>query len=437
MRGMCAGARAARVFALAASLSACAAATPASAPRSPPPVAAAPADVPPAISANAGATFVFHATAAGAPSGTAALPEIEALRPALKELLHVDIGAGGDLARLGADPARPILLSWAIVDPGQLLALRKASPPPPRDAPLIVRAVLVIPLADAAGLQGRLAALPPDERCARPRDDEARWAALRARLATPEDRRAGEDRSAAYVCHGDRIASIMRLDLPRRQLTWTLAFGDGSLLAAASRPPAIDVALAVRLQRRGFFAARAGMYTTPADEARAYVALGMVKTRHAIDSAPREDLRGELWREYLWEVGGHDRLVDSEPRLFSELLLTDGQVSWTLTPEGRTFFASLGLAAGMPATDLGLAVEKRLKPVGPFADRKKLVATVQEAGSGAFMLIKHFLWPHVLAFAASNPDDLPTSIPVWADEGARVELDRDGRVLSVRAGAPE
>jgi hypothetical protein len=206
------------------------------------------------------------------------------------------------------------------------------------------------------------------------------------------------------------------------------------VLAAAARPPTIDVALAVRLQRRGFFAARAGMYATPSDEARAYVALGLVKTRHAITSAPGDDLRGELWRRYLREVGGHDRLVESEPRLFSDVLVTDRQVSWTLTADGRTFFSSLGIAADTPAADLGLAVEKRLKPVGLFADREGLVQTIQEAGGGAFILIKHFLWPHVLAFAATHPEDLPTSIPVWADDDARVTLDREGRVLSVRAG---
>ena len=54
----------------------------------------------------------------------------------------------------------------------------------------------------------------------------------------------------------------------------------------------------------------------------------------------------------------------------------------------------------------------------------------------AFMLIKHFLWPHATAFAVAHPDDAP-SVASWGDAGERVELDTNAGVLRLRASGPK
>jgi hypothetical protein len=226
---------------------------------------------------------------------------------------------------------------------------------------------------------------------------------------------------------------VVRVDAQRRELIWTSAFGNGSLLAAAAARPALDGALATRLQRDGLFAARAGVYTTPADEARAYTALGLVKTLTAVGGIPEDDMRAQLWQQGVKELGGHERMVDSRPRLFADMLATDRDSSWTLTPEGRTFFASLKLPPGADAGRLKQQIGKKLKPTGIFADQDLLVRTIQEAGAGAFMLIKHFLWPQMTAFVAAHPDVMPSDAAL-ADQGGRVELDAGAGVLRVRAG---
>jgi hypothetical protein len=400
-------------------------------PRVPPPAEAVSAAAAPEIAANAGATLVFRVLPEGG-RAPAAFLEVEAMRPQLRQFFGIDVTDGRALGRLGADAARPIVLSWAIVEPSALRALLASARPPARDAPFVIRFLLVVPIVDVAGAAAKLAELPLDPTCARADGDPGRWAALQARLTTPDDRRAAEDRSAAYVCRGDVTASVVRFDARRRELRWAAAFGDGSLLAAAAARPPVDPELAARLDRAGFFAARAGVFTTPTDEARASTALGLVKTRTGVGGIPEDDLREQVWRQGVWELGAPSRLVESNPRLFTDMLATDRETSWTLSAEGRTFFSSLGLTAGADAAQLRRLMAQRLKPTGLFADRKSLVRTVQEAGSGAFLLIKHFLWPHAAAFAAANPDAMPAASN-RTDEGGPVELDAGAGVLRVRA----
>src|SRR5262249_8274214 len=140
----------------------------------------------------------------------------------------------------------------------------------------------------------------------------------------------------------DVTAAVVRVDAQRRELTWTSAFGHGSLVAAAAAQLALDAPLANRLQRAGLLAAQSGIYTTPADEARAYSAIGLVKTLSGVGGIDEDDMRAQLWRQGVKELGGHDRLVDSPPRLFTDMLATERESTWTLTADGRKFFASLG-----------------------------------------------------------------------------------------------
>src|SRR5262249_38989206 len=117
-------------------------------------------------------------------------------------------------------------------------------------------------------------------------------------------------------------------------------------------------------------------------------------------------------------------------RLFADMLATDRELSWTLTAAGKKFFASLGLKPNTDSAGLKQLIAKRLKPTGLFADQQALVRTVQEAGGGAYMLMKHFTWPQVTAFAAAQPE-LAAALS-QGEQNGRVELDAGAGVLRVR-----
>ena len=85
-------------------------------------------------------------------------------------------------------------------------------------------------------------------------------------------------------------------------------------------PLALDRPLAARLGRAGLFTARIGVYTTPADEARAYTAIQLVIMRAGLPPRDEGDERARMWREGLSAVGAVDRLVASPPSLFADML---------------------------------------------------------------------------------------------------------------------
>jgi hypothetical protein len=156
-----------------------------------------------------------------------------------------------------------------------------------------------------------------------------------------------------------------------------------------------------------------------------------VKTLAAAGGIPEADMRAQIWRQGVKELGGHDRLIESPPRLFVDMLATDRDLSWTLTADGKKFFASLGLKPNTDSAGMKQLIVKRLKPTGLFADQQTLVRTVQETGNGAFLLMRHFAWPQLTAFAATQPE-VAAAIS-QADQGGRVELDVAASVLRVRA----
>jgi hypothetical protein len=136
----------------------------------------------------------------------------------------------------------------------------------------------------------------------------------------------------------------------------------------------------------------------------------------------------------LWEATAVSRLIDSEPRLFSDVRTADHVTSWTLTDAGKSFFASLALSRTSDAEQLKKAILTGLKPTGLFADPKKLVEAVHEGGGGAFLLIHHFLWPHALAFTASQPEAIPSVAVDRTGAGGAIEIDELAGVLRVSAG---
>jgi hypothetical protein len=130
-----------------------------------------------------------------------------------------------------------------------------------------------------------------------------------------------------------------------------------------------------------------------------------------------------LWRQGVHEIGGLQRLIDSPPVLLSGMLFADEVFTWTLTSEGRTFFASLGIGAGTSVASFKASVATRLKPAGAFSDPIRLDRTQHEAGTMARMLVFHTLWPHAIAFAAAHPGVEPTFMTYLEHDVGRIELD--------------
>jgi hypothetical protein len=380
------------------------------------------------VAKHAGAVFSFRPT----PDGDEAPPEIQRMHAEMQQLFGVDVTSPAALAYLGADPSRPVVVSWAIVDPADLHAVITSPKSPTRDVPFVIRSEIVVPIADVAHTEDMLAKASLDPTCARRSGEPDRWAALVARLQDPAERVAVERSSYVYFCRRDVNASVAQVDADRRTITWVVAAGWGALLAQAAASIELDGDLMVRLHHDGFFAARAGIYTTPAAEARLYTATGLVKVEAAVGGV-EETMRGRIWRQGLWEATATSRLVDSEPRLFEDVRIADRVSSWRLTDAGKTFFASLNLARPSDAEQLKKAIVGALKPRGLFADRSALVQTIHEAGGGAFLLAHHFLWPHVLAFAASQPEAMPSLAADWSGAGTTVEFDARAGILRLHA----
>lgn len=369
------------------------------------------------VAKHAGTIFAFQHTT----NTDEAPPEIQRMRAEMRELFGIDVAAN-DVARLGVDPKRPIVVSWGIVDPDQLFGVITAKTSPTRDTPFVIRAQIAVPVVDLALTADALAKVTLGPTCARRPGDPERWAAAIAHLPDAADRLAAERSGVTYFCRGDSNASVLWFDEATRELIWVGAAGWGPLLAHAAASVEIDGGLAGRLQRDGFFTARAGVYTTPADEARLYTGTGLIKIEAAIRGIDAP-MRDRIWRQGLWEVTATSRLIDGAPQLFEDVRIADRAASWTLTDTGKTFFASLGLGRTTDAEQVKNAIVSKVKPKGLFADREKLLQTVHEAGSGAFLLIHHFLWPHALAFAASIPETAPSIAADWTGAGGTVEID--------------
>jgi hypothetical protein len=380
----------------------------------------------PAVAAHAGAIVTFRfidsLDADDVPL------DVQRVHLESRELFGIDISHRHLLAGLGADPDRPIVVSWGAIDPAQLRAFL-AAPSFPIGAPLSTRSRIVIPVADMARAAQALAGVPLDDnRCARATWEPARWAEALASLKDPADRRAVDHGGLVYFCRSQFTASLVRLDPERREVIWVGTAGVGALLADAAAPPALDEPLAARLERDGFFRARVGIYATPTDEANAHAAFDLLKVQRALTDIDPE-IRDQLWRRGVWELGGSSRLIDSEPRLFNDVAIADGASSWTLTDAGKTFFAGLGVPPRTDAAHLKDAIVARMKPTGLFADQKALTETVNEAGGGAYVLIQHYLWPHRLAFAAATPDLQPVLTAAWSNARTTIDLDTKAGVL--------
>jgi hypothetical protein len=219
----------------------------------------------------------------------------------------------------------------------------------------------------------------------------------------------------------------VNVDPARREIRWVTAAGQGSLLTAASDKLDLDRALAGRLRREGFFSARAAMFVTPTGDARAQAALGLTKTMAGLSGITAE-LHPRLWKKGAQEMGAPQRLIESPPVLLAGMLGADGVFSWTLTDEGRRFFASLRIRPGTSVKTFKSLIAAKLKPAGAFKDPQLLDDTQHEGGSMMPWLVQHALWPHAIAFAAAHPDAKPLRT-FFDDEDASLEVDaKAGRI---------
>ena len=375
---------------------------------------AAPADV--AVAANAGTYSAFRLL----PSSESPVPPTFATL--LRQKFDVDIGDPRILADLTVDRDRSIVMSTAIVDPDRLQALLASPEVPPETVPLLIRDLFVMPVTDPARALAALAQLMPARDCIRPRGEAKQWAAWLDQLQDPSDRRTAQNSDAAYLCVFELTKAVVRVDRARREIHWVSAGGIGSLLTAASEKVELDRALGDRLRREGFFSARAAMFTTPTGDAHTWAALGLLKTRMGLMGVAAE-LRPRLWRKGAYEMGAPQRLIESPPVLFDGMLGADGVFSWTLTSEGRKFFASLQVPPGTSVKSLKALIAAKLKPGGAFRDARVLVDTQHEAGSMSPTLIRNALWPHAIAFAAAHPDAKVSFLSFFDDENASLDVD--------------
>jgi hypothetical protein len=235
----------------------------------------------PIVAAHAGAVFTFR----GTPNLADAPIEVQRLNVEMPKMFGIDVAGVGELARAGADPNRPVVISWGIVDPEQLFAVISAPQPPTRETAFAIRAQIVVPVADMARAPDLLPKASTNPACALRQGEPDRWAAAIANLRDAADRRVAEREGFAYFCRGDSSALVAQFDAGRRQVTWVAAAGSGALLAAAAASVEFDGMLAPRLKQDGFFAARTAVYTAPADEARMYTATDLVKIQEAIVGA--------------------------------------------------------------------------------------------------------------------------------------------------------
>ena len=113
----------------------------------------------------------------------------------------------------------------------------------------------------------------------------------------------------------------------------TAAWGYGELLAAAATPQPRATALAARLEQQSFFSSSPiATFMKPDGQTRAVPAIALIKKPASLAGLAASEKR-RLWPQAVAELGACSRLLDSPPRLFTEVLILDGLSSWGLTPQ--------------------------------------------------------------------------------------------------------
>lgn len=227
--------------------------------------------------------------------------------------------------------------------------------------------------------------------------------------------------------------SSARSDRAHRELQWTVAIGPSPHVAEAAARLAPDASFDRHLREAGILSANVGFYTWPRGEARARAGLALVHLLVAVLDIPAGPARSAVWRGGVRELEGASRLVESPPRLLSSLRVVDRTATWTLTPEGRTFFASLKLPPGADVMRLRKAIAATLRPQGVFRSPAELDRTFEMYGGGLRDLLRHFVWPHRIAMGALHPRER-SLVPgdFTGDRSTDVTLDLERGELRLR-----
>jgi hypothetical protein len=388
-----------------------------------------------AVAPDAGAYFVFHApTDEAQRKALHDLPEVDDLLGQLASMTGVNLWDPNMLSRIGVDDRRPVVVSWGIVEEtafARALAWSAGPEPPP---PFAVRFWLVVPVIDAARAEAQLDAGPgPDRTCARRQPGDPDWTRWLARLHNADDERAALAADARYICVRPDSALVARSDRAHRELQWTVAIGPSPHVAEAAARLAPDASFDRHLREAGILSANVGFYTWPRGEARARAGLALVHLLVAVLDIPAGPARSAVWRGGVRELEGASRLVESPPRLLSSLRVVDRTATWTLTPEGRTFFASLKLPPGADVMRLRKAIAATLRPQGVFRSPAELDRTFEMYGGGLRDLLRHFVWPHRIAMGALHPRER-SLVPgdFTGDRSTDVTLDLERGELRLR-----
>jgi len=355
---------------------------------------------------------------------------------ALGKMFAVDLTDAEQMARLTLDPQRPSIFALGIVNPAALKRVAAMSAPPIRDTELAIRYSLVVPVTDvvkaAEALEKMASTGEAANSCGRPGGPPAQWSTWLAQLGTEDDRKAARSAGAAYLCTsmGGLVARVNRT---RREVSWVMALAIEDPIAAAVAPLPLAPELAIRLATVGFFSAGFALHSTPSDQARMVVAMSLTKAAASLQGVD-PSIRPKWWRESVRESEAVVRIVESRPRLFTELVTTDKVTSYGLTTEGETFFSSLALPARVERRRLHAEIEKKLKPADAFATQRTLGQA--SAGPLAGPVVQTFMWPHFLAFLKANPlppeaaQKMPWITAMMEASGA-VELDRQTHRLRI------
>jgi SAM-dependent methyltransferase len=236
--------------------------------------------------------------------------------------------------------------------------------------------------------------------------------------------------NAAYVCLDSSEAVVARLEPAAREVRWSFAIGTGGRLAAAAAPFDAAPAETERLVREGLFAGRGGFRATPDAEARYRAAMLLFKLAVGFQGVDAES-RKQLWPRAVIEMGSLARLVESSPRLFSEVMFNGDTTTWTLTPKGVETFGSLKVRWPAAQDKVFAALGRVVRPGGVFASGAMLDENIHQAEQAADDLLTHYLWPHLAGFAVAHPRDRapPPALPF---PGEHLELDRTAQRLRLR-----
>jgi hypothetical protein len=392
------------------------------------PARPAPVELDERLLADAGETFVIGVSRVQEPGRG----QLGFAMADMRAVVGVDVFDPTVLAALEADGGRQIVMSWGSVDPKAYRTwLASPHPPQPGDG-FAIRFRVTVPVRDAATAVAALDRVPIGEDCARP-GDGARWSAFLAGLTDEADRRAAAQSGNAFVCAAERQsgATVARIDGRRRELLLDSAIGRGRLVDLVVSPPRLAPASVVaQLRADGFFDAHVGFFATPGASARYRASMLLFKLTAGFEGLDPE-MRPRLWAKATDELGSFERLVNSPPALFDEILMKDMATSWGLTPEGARAFASLAGREMIAADDVRAEVARAIHPGGAFADARTLADTIHKA-SHAEKLFEHFLWPQVAAFTAGSPElQQLVPAPTLPFGGVFFELDQPRRRLNL------